>query len=389
MKIGIVTYVKCDNYGAELQAYALQWKLNKLGYDAEVIDLQKIEKDLASNASSIVPAIVNRFKILGWKAPWSIFKLAINVLRRKVTAQKNENNIKLKHRLFIDFFENYIRHSKKHYTIEEIREATDLAYDVYIAGSDQIWNYMHTDNLDVYFLEFAKKSKAKRMSYAASISVSHIPDSRQNLYRKLLPNIQYLSVRELQGAKIIEHLTGRKAEVVLDPTLLINSGEWTENVVRLPEIKEKYVLVYTLSGSSYIKRLSQYVAKSLNCKIVDMRIDFQKNKDGNVITCYDLGPREWVGLISKAQYVITDSFHGTAFSINFNKPFTTLVNPVSNMNSRVLSILEITQLTSRVIYDDGDNIMPKDLTIDFRPVNQIIERWRKKSIDFIHKSLQE
>ena len=101
MKIGIVTYVKCDNYGAELQAYALQWKLNKLGYDAEVIDLQKIEKDLASNASSIVPAIVNRFKILGWKAPWSIFKLAINVLKRKVTAQKNENNIKLKHRLFI------------------------------------------------------------------------------------------------------------------------------------------------------------------------------------------------------------------------------------------------------------------------------------------------
>ena len=103
MKIGIVTYVKCDNYGAELQAYALQWKLNKLGYDAEVIDLQKIEKDLASNASSIVPAIVNRFKILGWKAPWSILKLAINVLKRKVTAQKNENNIKLKHRLFIDF----------------------------------------------------------------------------------------------------------------------------------------------------------------------------------------------------------------------------------------------------------------------------------------------
>ena len=177
--------------------------------------------------------------------------------------------------------------------------------------------------------------------------------------------------------------------MVLDPTLLINSNEWTENVVRLPEIKEKYVLVYTLSGSSYIKRLSQYVANRLNCKIVDMRIDFQKNKDGNVITCYELGPREWVGLISKAQYVITDSFHGTAFSINFNKPFTTLVNPVSNMNSRVLSILEITQLTNRIIYDDGENIMPKDLTIDFRSVNQIIEQWRKKSIDFIHKSLQE
>lgn len=389
MKIGIVTYVKCDNYGAELQAYALQWKLNKLGYDAEVIDLEKIEKDLASNTSSIIPAIVNRFKVLGWKAPWSILRLVINVLKRKVTAQKNIDNIKIKHQLFTDFFENYIRHSNKYYTIAEIRKTIDLNYDVYIAGSDQIWNYMHTDNLDVYFLEFAKKFKAKRVSYAASISVSHIPDSKKETYKELLPNIQYLSVRELQGAKIIKELTGLEAEVVLDPTLLINSNEWKENVIQLPEFKEKYVLIYTLSGSSYIKRLSQYIAKKLNCKIVDMRIDFQKNKNDKIITCYDLGPREWVGLISKAEYVITDSFHGTAFSINFNKPFTTLVNPVSNMNSRVLSILEITQLTNRIIYDDGKNTMPKDLTVDFTFVNQIIEQWRKKSIDFIHKSLQE
>lgn len=265
MKIGIVTYVKCDNYGAELQAYALQWKLNKLGYNAEVIDLQKIEKDLASNASSVIPAIVNRFKLLGWKAPWSIFKLIINVLKRKLTAQKNEDNIKAKHKLFIDFFENNIKHSTKHYTINEIRKVTGLDYDVYIAGSDQIWNYMHTDDLDVYFLEFAKKFKAKRMSYAASISVSHIPESKQELYKRLVSNIQYLSVRELQGAKIIKELTGRNAEVVLDPTLLINSHEWKENVAQAPDIKEKYVLIYTLSGSSYIKRLSQYIANKLNC----------------------------------------------------------------------------------------------------------------------------
>lgn len=389
MKIGIVTYVKCDNYGAELQAYALQWKLNKLGYNAEVIDLQKIEKDLASNASSVIPAIVNRFKLLGWKAPWSIFKLIINVLKRKLTAQKNEDNIKAKHKLFIDFFENNIKHSTKHYTINEIRKVTGLDYDVYIAGSDQIWNYMHTDDLDVYFLKFAKKFKAKRMSYAASISVSHIPESKQELYKRLVSNIQYLSVRELQGAKIIKELTGRNAEVVLDPTLLINSHEWKENVAQAPDIKEKYVLIYTLSGSSYIKRLSQYIANKLNCRIVDMRIDFQKNKEDNTITRYDLGPREWVGLLSKAEYVITDSFHGTAFSINFNKPFTTLVNPVSNMNSRVLSILEITKLTDRIIYDDGKNTMPQNLSIDYTPVNQIIEEWRTKSINFIHKSLQE
>ena len=139
MKIGIVTYVKGDNYGAELQAYALQWKLNQLGYDAELIDLQKIEKDLASNASSIIPALKNRFKVYGLKAPYEISKLVIDVIRRKLSSKKNESNAAEKHKLFLNFFENFIRHSKSYYTIEEIRKAEDLPYDVYIAGSDQIW----------------------------------------------------------------------------------------------------------------------------------------------------------------------------------------------------------------------------------------------------------
>ena len=126
MKIGIVTYVKCDNYGAELQAYALQWKLNQMGYDAELIDLQKIEKDLASNASSILPAIKNRFVVYKWKAPYEIAKLAIDVIKRKISAKKNEDNALEKHKLFLDFFEKFIRHSERYYTIEEIRHATDL-----------------------------------------------------------------------------------------------------------------------------------------------------------------------------------------------------------------------------------------------------------------------
>ena len=179
MKIGIVTYVKCDNYGAELQAYALQWKLNQMGYDAELIDLQKIEKDLASNASSILPAIKNRFVVYKWKAPYEIAKLAIDVIKRKISAKKNEDNALEKHKLFLDFFEKFIRHSERYYTIEEIRHATDLKYDVYIAGSDQIWNYMHNDNLDVFFLEFAKKFGARRISYAASISAATIPSKYQ------------------------------------------------------------------------------------------------------------------------------------------------------------------------------------------------------------------
>lgn len=387
MKIGIVTYVKCDNYGAELQAYALQWKLNQMGYDAELIDLQKIEKDLASNVSSILPAIKNRFTVYGWKAPYEIAKLAVDVLKRKKSAKQNENNASEKHKLFLNFFDKYIRHSRRYYTIEEIRHTTDLNYDVYIAGSDQIWNYMHNDNLDVYFLEFAKKFGARRISYAASISAASIPKKYQDEYKNLLGNIEHLSVRELQGAKLIKELTGREAEVVLDPTLLITSNEWKQNIAINPLQGEKYVLVYTLSGSKYIHDLCEYVADKLGCKIVSMKINFRKDDSKKITDLFELGPQEWVGLISGATYVITDSFHGTAFSINFNKPFTTLVNPVSNMNSRVLSILEITGLKNRIIYDDGKNMLPDSLTVDYEPVNNIIAEWREKSLSFITKSL--
>ncbi len=386
MKIGIVTYVKCDNYGAELQAYALQWKLNQMGYNAELIDLEKVEKDLATNSSSIIPAIKNRFKVYGVRAPLKIAELAIDVFKRKVSATKNHENSARKHELFIDFFNKKIKHSAKHYTLNEIRTASDLDYDVYIAGSDQIWNYMHTDNLDVYFLEFAKKYNAKRVSYAASISVSAIPSSRTEEYKRLLSNIEYLSVRELQGAEIVKTITGRKAEVVLDPTLLISSKEWIENIAKNPLRNERYVLVYTMSGSKYIKELSQYIANKIGCKIVSMKLDFRKNKADNLIECFDLSPSEWVGLISGAEYVVTDSFHGTAFSINFNKPFTTLVNPVSNMNSRVLSLLEITGLKNRIIYD-GTKKMPQSLTVDYSPVNKTLSEWRNKSLEFINNAL--
>ena len=101
-----------------------------------------------------------------------------------------------------------------------------------------------------------------------------------------------------------------------------------------------------------------------------------------------VGPSEWLGLFLKARYVVTDSFHGTAFSINFNIPFTTLVNPVSNMNSRVLSILTITKLMGRIVYDGKKIKIPEVLNIDFSEVNEIIDSWRKKSFNFLYLSLK-
>lgn len=388
MKIGIVTYIKDDNYGEELQAFAMQYYLNSQGWDAEVIDLEKRVKDLSKSKDAIIPAIINRFKVYNWKAPYFILKKIVDVWRKKRHDNNNKEYKKQFHQLFEDFFNKYTKHSEKYYTLDEIRVTEKLPYDTYIAGSDQIWNYMHTDFLDVFFLEFAKKYHAKRISYAASISVPKIPEEMKSIYKKLVTNIEYLSVRELQGAKLLSQISDQKAEVVLDPTLLLNQNEWMKVVGKNPFINEKYVLVYTLSGSQYIKELAKGIAKKLECKKIIFIISNEAFiYENGIETQILIGPCEWVGLMSEAQYVVTDSFHGTAFSINFNRPFTTLVNPVSNMNTRVMSILEITNLKSRIIYDDGKNRKPESLNIDYSTVNQTIEKWRNKSKTFLSKAL--
>ena len=127
---------------------------------------------------------------------------------------------------------------------------------------------------------------------------------------------------------------------------------------------------------------------SPNCKVINIKPNFKKeNPNDGIEHLYNVGPKEWVGLLMNAAYIVTDSFHGTAFSINFNIPFTTLVNPTSNMNSRVMSILTITGLQNRIIYDDDSHLEPQSLDVDFSPVNKIIENWRTKSVDYIHKAL--
>ena len=387
MKIGIVTYVKCDNYGAELQAFALQWKLNSLGYDAEVINLEKRNIDMKRNPDVIMGAIKQRFKQEGVFAIVSIVRKFLET-KKRITDEEYKAINENKHKLFENFFENKVRHSEKYYSLDEISNATDLKYDVYIAGSDQIWNYIHTDRLDVYFLMFANKFKAKKISYAASVSIYDIPKKWRATYKTYFENIDVLSVRELHGAELVSKYSNKKAEVVLDPTFLLTKEDWVREVANDCGIEGDYLLIYTLSGSPHIRKMAHDIARRLNLKVVNIKSGYSDEPDDGTINVYEIGPAEWVGLWSKAKYVVTDSFHGTAFSINFNIPFTTLVNPNSMMNSRVLSILKIMNLESRIVYDTlkGD-LKPNDIALDFTETNRILKQWKEKSLNFLLHAL--
>lgn len=389
MKIGIITYVKCDNYGAELQAFALQWKLNALGYSAEVVNLEKRYIDMKRNPDVILGAIKQRFKNDGLKAVVSIFRKFKDTKKQiKDESAFKEVNEK-KHLLFEKFFEQKIKHSAKFYSLDEISTTNDLDYDVFIAGSDQIWNYIHTDRLDVYFLMFANKFKAKKISYAASVSIYDIPKKWRSVYKKFFENIDTISVRELHGADLVKRYSGKTAEVVLDPTFLLSKEEWEREVAKNMDIDGDYLLIYTMSGSLHIRKMAQEIASKLSLKVVNVKLGYSEEPDDGTINLFEVGPAEWVGLLSKAKYVVTDSFHGTAFSINFNIPFTTLVNPNSMLNSRVLSILKITNLESRIVYDTltGD-LFPKSISVDFTECNQILREWKSKSLKFLQEALK-
>jgi hypothetical protein len=388
MKIGIITYVKCDNYGAELQAFALQRKLNMLGYDAEVVNLEKRRIDMKRNPDVIWGSIRMRIKRYGIKGLWSIYKKSKETKKRMRVEADYKEKIASKHTLFERFFNEKVRHSNRYYTLDEIANAENLPYDTYIAGSDQIWNFIHTDRLDVYFLMFANKYKAKKISYAASISIYAIPRRLRKTYGEYIRNIDVLSVRELQGAELVDKYWNRKAEVVLDPTFLLTKDDWEEEVAKAPNVEGDYLLIYTLSGSPHIRKMAIGIAKQLKLKVVNIKSNYVEEPNDGTIHFYEIGPAEWVGLWSKAKYVVTDSFHGTAFSINFNIPFTTLVNPVSMMNSRVLSILKIVGLESRIVYDELKELdIPTHLDVDFAPVNSVLEIWKEKSLSYLRTAL--
>lgn len=390
MRIGIVTFVKCDNYGAELQAYALQKKLNLLGYNAEVIDLEKEKGVLESSINTYVNAIRNRYKQYGIiKGTISLFTLIKDKISVKRAYTNNLDKIYERHKVFEHFFDSYIKHSDRFYTLDEMRHIKSLPYDVMIAGSDQIWNYMQTKYLDVFFLMMANRWGAKKISYAASFSVSDIPENKKALYCKYLKNMNAISVREIAGIEIVKKCSCN-ATLVLDPTFLLNRQEWTSFVSikdYLPE-NRKYVVIYTLSGSHYIFNLAKSIAKKMNVEIINIKLNFSKIKEEEgIIHITNAGPKEFITIFDHAAYVITDSFHGTAFSINFNIPFTTLLNPASSINSRALSILKLTNTESRLIYDDGSERKPESLFIDYKPINAIIDNYRKRSLSFIEDSI--
>lgn len=349
MKIGLITFNNTINYGASLQAFALQEFLEKNGFDTEYINYKNafIESQESIGANRGILKSILRFFIM----------------RKGLKRKKNK---------FKEFEEKYINLSKR-YDGFSIKEA-NLLYDVFIVGSDQVWNGNITGNDTNYFLSFVDDDKRK-ISYASSFGNNpEILDKEEIL--KNLKRFFAISVREKSGCKLLD-LFSINSTLVCDPTFLLSSIEWNEKFKFHRMIKGDYILCYFVNDKKKVFDFIKKLKKRTGLPVI--YISISPRPQFGTKTVYDYSPVEFMTMIYYAKYVVTGSFHGTAFSINFNKQF---YCENCSQNSRVGNILEMFGLNDRMISNEQF-----DECIDYNRVNKIIEEQRKKSQKWIVNAL--
>ncbi len=367
MKIGLITLHRIVNYGSVLQTYATQLVFNKLGHTVEIIDYYPKRMHL----SGMLKRIKNKNEVL-----------KNNVIIRNICKLILLPSYIKRFGVFKSFLRKYIKMTPvTYYSNEELIKNKPDA-DVYCTGSDQVWNSDWNERIEKpYFLDFIARDK-KCFAYAASFGKKELYDWEKEETKKLLQKYNDISLRESSGVNILEDLGIKIGKHVLDPTLLLNKEEW-QPLVSKKYANKKYILLYSINRHSNFERYAKNVAKKLGLPLYYVSYHYHDVfKNGKLITCPKV--EEFLSLIYYAQYVLTDSFHCTAFSINFNKQFA--VYYPKKFGGRLSSLIDLTKLTDRVISDDKDILFINN-SIDFVNVNKIIEINRNTSIDFISKAL--
>lgn len=363
-KISLLTIFDVANFGTFLQALATAVTIQSFGAKVEILHYERPFKNTTLLKRNII--VRGMYYLYFWL--------------------RGLDGCLFLHRCR-KFVAKYTQITRAYFSLEELRHNPPKA-DVYLTGSDQVWNTSHNQGLDeVFYLSFAPKD-AKKVSYAASIGQNDIPDEYKDMTKKLLSNYDAISVRENSAVLILSEL-GLKAVQVLDPTLLLDKKQWLKYASKRL-VKEDYLLVYSVEPKEFDNKVSEIarcIADELNLKIVSVS---NYGKEKHILGCdfyYDFAlPQDFLSLMAHASFVVASSFHGTAFAINFNRPFLT-VTP-SAFSSRIASLLTLTGLKGRQINDVED--INKDMiyeNIDYEKVNSILEVDRKKSLDFIRTKI--
>lgn len=365
MKIALITIHNVTNYGAILQAYATKIVLSKYG-EVNVIDYQN--EYLNKNMDKVrFEVSVHGFKMLVHdllNLPWRTRLLS----RFK---HFNSSNLDLTPTM----------------GAKDLLEGKVNEYDIYVCGSDQIWNPVVVSPIDkidpIFFLSFAPV-ESKKFSYASSIGHHHYTEEEKKQVKSLLDSFDMVSVRESDGKeKLQEILPSREIFHVVDPTLILPKNEWY-SLFNVQQNNEEYILVYSVPRTDLIKKAIGYFSQKMGMKIVAIdRMFFPIGKIDKHVR--DAGPNEFIQLFANASFIITDSFHGSCFSVNFEKPFACIsANKGANRQESLLKLLGI---ENRIMYkeEDFDRL---DLEVDYSEVTPKLEKIRNESLSFIDAAIK-
>lgn len=359
-----------DNYGACLQAYALQTKIEETGAECKII--KYTEPDGYKRKHNMRDALKGNRLFL-----FFVYLFGYKPFFKYLNKPK-----------FQKFRNKYLKFTTDFDSAEDVYKA-NLDFDVYVCGSDQIWNpLLFNGNNAIYTLDFVPDGR-RRIAYAPSIGISEFPEEYREDFKNKLERFDLISVRESTGQAIAQSLTDKEVKVVLDPTLLLDGSDW--NKIAIPaQIQHPYIFCYLFGTRKYIGEFVEYVHRKTRLNVVCIPLTEREEKADH-IKIYNAGPCEFLGLIRDAALVITDSFHATAFSINFNTPFYSLLRNKStdqnNMNSRIENLLSMLNLENRLI---TDRTRVTDITtseMDFSTSNEMLSRRREKDFGFLKKAL--
>ena len=381
MKIGIITYwITRSNYGTVLQNYALQTFLRSFGFETFLI---RTDIPLGCSRLDYYKSLLQKN---GFFSLACYFKSRLFCKIARKISSENKNDDK---RNFPDFVNKNLNPTKVFRSLSELESDCPMAA-IYIAGSDQVWNTYGenyntvSEQIKAYLLSFAPDS-AKKISCAASFGKRSLNAEFESLFKKALSKFDFISCREKSGVEICKRLGFENAVLQQDPTMILSSDEYKKIASKSLVPKKPYILLYLLGNDTDFstRRLKQFT-KLKNLEVVYVpaneaqKINFYKKTFPTV--------EEWLGLYENASAVVTNSFHGTVFSLIFNKPFLSVhqTGKFEDQNVRIDSLLEDFGLKNRIFSGDFEKLFS---SVDFEKVNKRLEEIRKCSpfVEWIKK----
>ena len=386
-KIGLAVVTYKDNFGSALQTYATQKVIQSLGFETSVFDITGVQRSIRFRKIKYYLS-----RILHRDERHYVFDNMSSSSKRKKASDEYSKNMSIRHSMYKEFYSSNISFFP---FASNWSELTKQAYEceAVVVGSDQLWGSANIA-AGYFTLEFVPDND-KKIAYSTSFGVSVIPKQLHKHTKKFLNRIDFLSIREQTGKKIIQDLTGRDAPVVCDPTMLLTSEQWLEIQKKEPFTDGDYILTYFMGDNPQQREFVKRIKEKTGYKIVGLLhgstfIESDENYCDE--TPYNVGPGEFLNLIRNAKYVCTDSFHCSVFSILYGTEFFSFPrdNEKSSFstNDRLHTLLSWTGLQDRMLNGNENIDVVLTMRLDCKAINEALDNNRKQSMDYLMNALK-